>query len=327
MQKRTLGIFVVAFVAAFAANRDAFCAGPRSNDFTQSNLTLKKDDIEKKRWNPEELPSDWTKQFEKKSFKTDADASREQNKRANMGEGLEAKSLSGNKNDLGGRQYILPQQGEDLSGRKWISPENTTLPRNLDRNLNKEYSGSIDFNQKNLSKINKQYVERMEEIQENTMRELNKFFSRDDFSDGGVPITKAGSQDGAFAPKTDSLLDTLGLTSSSDVGRPTIRLDRSGAFGAFTGRRKASADYDSGSGEVSARSPAMRNIGSGIPSRQQANVPAAASGAARAKQPVDDGKVKIAEKKVDTRNYKGSFFGLPKELQSGEAKIEVKVNR
>ncbi len=323
----------IALAVSCAAGGHVFCAGPRSNDFTQSNITLKKDEMEKKKWTPETLNQDWTKQFEKKSFKTDADASSITNRKANLGEGLEAKEMLKSGNDLSGRQYVVPQYGETLSDKKWVAPENSALPRNLDRTLNKEYSGSIDFSQKNLSDINKQYVERMGEIQENTMRELNKFFSRDDFQDGGVPITKAGSQDNAMTPKTDSLLDMIGLGSSTDVGRPTIQLDKSGAFGAFTGKRRASEDYNSNTSssenvsnsEKSTAYTAARNYQQVSPPPSKNAVSAALNKPRTA--PVDDGKVKIAERKIDTRNYKGSFFGLPKELQSGEAKVEVKVNR
>gem|GEM_PF-2162975 len=305
LKRRSAALFCAAliFICAFAQ------AAPRTNDFTSANTSFTKT-MPSEKWSGDKpLSGDMQKDFPQMKFTPADNAAYLKEKTPNMGDSAAAKSLQAEQYSDRSKNYTTPQLPDKPSDKFYKSPNNPNF-ENSDKNLSKEYLGKIDVDQRNQN--NKLLREAVGNMQTNSLRDINKFFSGKNGEDSGIiPVTTAGSQiNKDSVPPEDGILQTLGLSSDKNVGRPAISLNKSQAFGGIKPARKEEAQPQNPQPQSAAPRPPAALEYVSAPS-QQTN----AQGASNVKT--------VAEQTVENKSKTG-FLGLPKDM-SGKTTIKVQV--
>lgn len=239
------------------------------------------------------------------------------------------------KHDLKDREYrgtpsAVASQMEDKrykNDKSYTPPELKVLDNTFhdkdkksrieDKTLNKDYSGSIDFDKRH---PNDAYMkEFLSHVQEKSMQEINKYVFRSSHSsDPGVKTLGAGSQLHSDKADTSEVADFLFGTKR--VSKSSINFRKNKNVGAIADRSIASAPTDSDEPSVRQNAPArfapntriLPPIVNGQKNSSTANRP-------------QERKVKVAEKEVDMGNT-NLFAPRAQGMSTGKYKIKVEVS-
>jgi len=211
----------IAVLVALAALPSVLCAYKQS-DFTKSNASFSRkyeaseSDLASRR------SSMADKTFQTKLFTYENSASSLSSKRPNMGDGAAASGLSGKTDSMSGEMYKNIPDFSD-AGKQWdkSGKELKTLD-NLDRNLGKSYSGSIDLEKKSLFDT-EQIQNSYNEMIDRSMGDINKYqygaskMSSDEAKEN-VKVIEAGKK----SDSESSIFDFL--SSDKKIERPAVML-------------------------------------------------------------------------------------------------------
>lgn len=309
MFKSALKFALVAFAVLLA---NGGLGAPLNNDFTKANKST--DNIKEKRQfhRQDERYESGDKEFEASKYLPPPDRHDLKDK------------------EYGGTPSAVASQMESKryqSDKTYTPPELQILDRTFydkdkkadidDKNLNKDYAGSIDFDKRH---PNDAYMkEFLSHMQEKSMQEINKYVFRSSHSsDPGVNTISAGSQ--LHSDKADSSEIADFLFGTKRISRSPINFRKNKQVGTIADKSLASAPAGSEEPSVSQSAPARLSPNTRI-------LPPIVNGtqnSSTANRP-QERKVKVAEKEVDMGKT-NLFAPRAQGMSTGKYKIKVEVS-
>ncbi len=289
-------------------------AAPHNNDF-RKNYIPQEGNFKNKDWQGTSQMYDTSgkKDFSNEKFYQSDSVNRSINKKF---DGLDNKGENFTNKDFTNKdlQYSNASKKPENLKKNWDKSENTPNFKNLNEDLNKSYGGNIELEKE--YKFKQHIVDQMQHMQENSLAEINKFFSLGKDNDTeGIPVTVA-NEDALKSSKVrnESLLDILGVSSTKEIQRGSITLKKSADLGTINMSDKDSKSYVEADSQNKLSTKSVQNT--------QNKSSVSEGDSSKNKQEV----VESVSSKIDTSKTK-SFFGLPQNMRRGEATIKVDVKK
>lgn len=298
------------FSALFTAQA-LFCA-PLNNDFTKANpSTQKVQTKESSRLQDQEFRGQ-DKEFKSTQYVPKESAIKMEDKRAPstnsaVGTNFQSKKFDASKSYNPPDLKILQNQYSDK--------DKTYNSDNLQRDLNKDYAGSIDLKKKN---PNNEYMkEFLEHTQEKSMQEINKYMFRSSHSsDPGIKTLQAGSEIHSGDNDSSEVADFLFGTKR--VSGSPVRFKKTKNVGTVSAKNSTEQPSQNKQTEQSARPAFAENV---------KILPPVVNGEKNSvsRQNPRENKVKVAETEVDMGKT-NLFAPRAQGMSTGKYKIKVEVS-
>ena len=209
-------IFVLFFAVSVAIPQVLF-AQVKQHDYTKTNKTLERSELEKKSSSLIEQRASMGKSVEIKTYKNTKDASALMEKTFFYSD-KQSKLISSNSSFRDSTKKFDASKTFKPEKESWRNSEKQQKLLNTEKDLSKKYRGKIDIDKRSI--LHKDYLENVyENMQERSMQDINKYqFRRSHPTDPGIKITRAGSE--AEDKKQSSFLDMFSARKNIRIETP-----------------------------------------------------------------------------------------------------------